>query len=1575
MNLRKQLSSYIALNNYVEAIRGSQLPAGYTELEYIKSSGTQYIDIGIKGNETTKVHIKARYYTSSGAGGSGRVLGSRIAAAADAFAIGSASGTASTNSTVSFFFGNQNYLVTDKPIILDEWLDIVFDKMTHSINGVDYGNPYNDETFETPQNLKLFGFDNYGTIGVGYVDVAYCKLWDNGVLIRNLIPAKNSSGTIGMYDTISGTFFTNSGTGSFVAGPEVSSSFVVLTDAIRNGLTGLQLKGSEVKNKPETLFDSVTANGGCEQRNLPVEYTQLEYLESTGTQYIDTRIKQQDGDEFGLVYQQITLDTSYRSLFGAAVSGQTNEFYISQTSSTTYVGNISNNDIPRNTNKHTLSWVTTSSLSQNVVIDGQTYVISVQITPNPDLNVMVFARNANQDKMIGKVYGYYQKRNGEYLINLVPAKNSSGVVGMYDTVSGTFLTNAGTGTFTAGPNAVPTPDNPMDIYCNNGALKVRHQSGLPLDYTLLDYIESTGTQYIMTDTYLSDDNYEFFIEYDTSNITTKCLFGIQPGNPLFVLYNGSIYAQPTNTTPTNRVRNDVFSVGRHTLTVKTNNGVIEYKTDDGIATSYSLGTTTAFDASLFNVHPVGLFGYWNGGIIQTDRVLSGKIYRFYIKKNGSLVFNGFPVQHGNDIGMYDTVSGNFFTNAGTGDFIAGNVVNDLEIYVDNLVLAGKNLFDSSVFNTYVGDTITYTYHQIPNGTYTMSTNFPPQTGQIYTNVWIMSGIQTSGQSSDVNGVSLGNSKTITVTDGWYTVAYRSGIPAIPQDPKDYNWQLEKGSTATDYEPYSTKHKVETIQITGKNFFDAQWQQGIYNTSTGTHTPNVNNRICNVNMIQVKPSTNYTVSCPDYALASGMRWLFYDGNKNFISANTTGATTITTPTNAKYINFYIANNLTVDTAPDLQIEQSTTATSYEPYFDGGSAAAENLFGLDTYKDTQEVLSGNVTRNVGIKVLDGTEDWAYSSGWSDTTHKCFYVQLDDIKQQTNSSNECLCSHFEWYSRDDLYTDKTIIGGCISGYTPTNPESGKALTFRISSDAAADAAGFKQYLATQYVAGTPVIVVYPLATSTTESVSPQPLTYIDNYVLTIEDASISNPIVNAINSTHTVPTPDYPLDIICNNGVLRLSPNLIPDNFWNINRSRTMANGDLYTLQEAVATALVPVESNTTYVACYNGVANNARWYEYGENQTYIAGSYVADSKTLTTSSNTKYIAISFVNTQLKDVVSQEKYKLCSVNKGNIALPFVPYGQIYTDGIVETINVHGKNLLDVNNLQILKNKSISDTGAYVDNPATNICDTYISVKPNTVYTISGNVLSSNTGTSVVYFRLAYYDSNKTFISRSEGIEGQYYTFTTDSNTNYIKFHYANSMSDLNTYMLEEGVRPTKYEEYYQTSFAPEDLLKLGNYQDIQDVINGIKNKKIGVKVFDGTEDWGRNSYGDFGYRFYSILSKNRDWTVILKCNAYNGIPYQGGSSVGPNNTVFFAGITTTESGCFIRDDRFTTVNNWKQYLVKQYAAGTPVIIVYPLTDAVEETVESRDVFITSGTNTIERNSEYVSNGDITVEYKKLR
>ena len=51
----------------------------------------------------------------------------------------------------------------------------------------------------------------------------------------HLVPAKrNSDNAIGMYDKVSGTFFTNAGTGTFVAGPTVN------TDSYQLRATGLR---------------------------------------------------------------------------------------------------------------------------------------------------------------------------------------------------------------------------------------------------------------------------------------------------------------------------------------------------------------------------------------------------------------------------------------------------------------------------------------------------------------------------------------------------------------------------------------------------------------------------------------------------------------------------------------------------------------------------------------------------------------------------------------------------------------------------------------------------------------------------------------------------------------------------------------------------------------------------------------------------------------------------------------------------------------------------------------------------------------------------------------------------------------------------------------------------------------------------------------------------------------------------------------------------------------------------------------------------------------------------------------
>ena len=55
--------------------------------------------------------------------------------------------------------------------------------------------------------------------------VYYCKIWDDGVLVRDLVPVyRNIDSAIGMYDLVNDVFYENIGTGSFVAGQEVSGT-------------------------------------------------------------------------------------------------------------------------------------------------------------------------------------------------------------------------------------------------------------------------------------------------------------------------------------------------------------------------------------------------------------------------------------------------------------------------------------------------------------------------------------------------------------------------------------------------------------------------------------------------------------------------------------------------------------------------------------------------------------------------------------------------------------------------------------------------------------------------------------------------------------------------------------------------------------------------------------------------------------------------------------------------------------------------------------------------------------------------------------------------------------------------------------------------------------------------------------------------------------------------------------------------------------------------------------------------------------------------------------------------------
>ena len=64
---------------------------------------------------------------------------------------------------------------------------------------------------------------------------------------------------------------------------------LTLVNAIADGVNYLKLFGG-TELLSETYIDSVTAEGKCEQRNLPEGHQQVEYIEFTGSQYVNIGI-------------------------------------------------------------------------------------------------------------------------------------------------------------------------------------------------------------------------------------------------------------------------------------------------------------------------------------------------------------------------------------------------------------------------------------------------------------------------------------------------------------------------------------------------------------------------------------------------------------------------------------------------------------------------------------------------------------------------------------------------------------------------------------------------------------------------------------------------------------------------------------------------------------------------------------------------------------------------------------------------------------------------------------------------------------------------------------------------------------------------------------------------------------------------------------------------------------------------------------------------------------------------------------------------------------------------------------
>lgn len=196
---------------------GSVLPEGYTQVAYIQSGGTQYVDTGFKPNQDTRVVMDFELLSVTGQYAD-PIFGVRTSASAAGYYFW-ASGTAVATEQYQSGYNNSS---TYPAVTRVGRHTVDKNKNVTTVDGVTTEAAY--AAFTTAWNMLLFQSYNNGNLysQTTKMRLYSCQIYDNGQLIRDYIPCIDPSGEVGLYDTVDGLFYGNEGTGAFVAGPDVN---------------------------------------------------------------------------------------------------------------------------------------------------------------------------------------------------------------------------------------------------------------------------------------------------------------------------------------------------------------------------------------------------------------------------------------------------------------------------------------------------------------------------------------------------------------------------------------------------------------------------------------------------------------------------------------------------------------------------------------------------------------------------------------------------------------------------------------------------------------------------------------------------------------------------------------------------------------------------------------------------------------------------------------------------------------------------------------------------------------------------------------------------------------------------------------------------------------------------------------------------------------------------------------------------------------------------------------------------------------------------------------------------------
>ena len=198
---------------------GQVTPASFksfNKLQYISSTGTQYIDTEVLVKSGLHIILKMSFTEATS------VVGGR-----DDFAVNSFAFMISSNSLRRpyLLYGNQYFQLNNDQVTGGSYTfdfnDNVWIFKNLSGSSVLLTHTFTQETFEGNSNIYLFALSLHGSANGFFKGKIYeCQIYDGDTLIRDYVAAERKYDlTAGLFDKVNNVFYVNKGTGDFEKGP------------------------------------------------------------------------------------------------------------------------------------------------------------------------------------------------------------------------------------------------------------------------------------------------------------------------------------------------------------------------------------------------------------------------------------------------------------------------------------------------------------------------------------------------------------------------------------------------------------------------------------------------------------------------------------------------------------------------------------------------------------------------------------------------------------------------------------------------------------------------------------------------------------------------------------------------------------------------------------------------------------------------------------------------------------------------------------------------------------------------------------------------------------------------------------------------------------------------------------------------------------------------------------------------------------------------------------------------------------------------------------------------------------